>query len=608
MEQKLFPIDFLGTPIQGIYVKEISLAEHLLSQLMEKDVTFGFDLETMSLPAFRHDTTAPLDTLRSKPRLVQICDGKNVIVFDLLHMPLSLFRPFIESKRTIAHNAMFEIKHIIHNFKAQLFNVGCTYIATKLLHHAIYVDDSGIGASLEDVSKSLLKVDLFKNIDHQCWSEPELNYEQISYAAMDAVVVPKLAEKLSVGLQKFGLGKVYQLYKEAQAPLAHMELNGIKLDTPRHLELISEWKARAYAAKKEVMEMTGLEDLTSHTIADYLERILPSEVLDIWPRTETEKLSTSADTFSEFSYLNVVEPFSRFQKATILSSTFGMKLQHKVNEISGRVHARYKLCGTRTGRLSSSDPNLQNMPRSDEMRSIFIPERGNVFVVADFNQIELRVAAELSGDDAMQRAYRGGIDLHALTASKSSRRRLEDVTSEDRQKAKALNFGLLFGLGKAKFKHYAKKSYGVDMTEGEAYDSVTNWHDLYSGYSAWQQDQAQKCEHDLYATTVSGKRRKLSSDNYYGASANTPVQGSASEAMLHALIQLEKQRLLPEYRIINTVHDEIIVECEDNETIISDVSTIVEMAMTKGYQKLFPNGLTRGLVKVGHGINWAEAK
>lgn len=607
MEQTQFNLDLANTPIRGWYIKETALAEQALSQFMEKDVLFGFDLETMSLPEYRNDTTAPLDPLRSVPRLLQLCDGRNVFVFDLLDVPCSLFVPFLENKRLIAHNAVFELQHCYHNFKCSKVDIGCTYLATKLLHHAIYPDDGGIGAGLEDVVKSLLKLDLFKNISHKHWFQPDLNFEQIQYAALDAVVVLKVAAKLVIGLQKYGLTEIYKLYKDSQHPLVMMQLNGMKLDAEKHREMIGIWKHDAYQAKKELLNLTRLDDITGHKIGQYLDKNLPPNIRAIWPLTESGKLSTDSNTFSEFSWVDVVEPFSRFQKASTLSSTFGMKLQHKINQVSGRIHTKYKLCGARTGRLSSSDPNLQNMPSSEDFRSLFIPDEGNVFVRADFNQIELRICAELSQDEYMLNAYRNGIDLHSLTASQLSELSVSQISKLERQKAKALNFGLVFGLGPEGFKHYAKKQYGVTLSDEQADYQVKAWHRLYSGYSSYQKAQAQMCHLRLDVRTPLGKLRRLSLDNYYGASANTPVQGGASECMLRSLCML-KEMISPNMRLINTVHDEIIIECPDTDDAKQEAYISLNTAMQRGFLSVFPNGITRNLVQVSHGGNWAEAK
>ena len=607
MEQNIFDIDFHGTPCRIFYVKEVSVAEQILSCFKEKDCFFGLDLETTALPIYANDRTAPLDPLRSVPRLLQISDGKNIAVFDLLFLPKDLFVEFLQTKRFIAHNAIFEIKHLLRFFNCKNFNVGCTYLATKLLHHAIYVDDGGISAGLEDVVKSVLKLEISKNISHSHWGNPKLNFEQIEYAAIDALVVTKLAPKLSTGLNKYGLGKIYELYKAAQVPLCKMELNGMRINSELHRELIGKWKLEALQAKKELTALTDLDDITGHTIANYLDKHLPPNIRAIWPLTETGKLSTDANTFSEFSFVDIVKPFSKFQKATILCSSFGMKLQQKINPVDNRIHTNYKLCGTRTGRLSSSNPNLQQMPRTAEFRSIFIPEEGNTFVVADFNQIELRICAELSRDQEMLRAYKKGIDLHTLTAANTSHKTMDEITKEDRQKAKALNFGLVFGLGANGFQKYAKKQYGVELSHAESLNEVTAWHDLYEGYTEFQQNQADSCKYSMNVRTPLGKLRKLSEENYYGASSNTPVQGGASEVILRSLCYLESMDPF-NLKFINTVHDEIIVECADNEEEVLWAKSTLETSMIAGFNSVFPKGITKNLVQVSHGKTWAEAK
>src|ERR1051326_6677137 len=147
MKEGPFFSQFLGEKIKVHYIKDKTLALNAIAQFMKKDCLFGFDLETVSHEEFREDSTAPLDPLRSTPRLIQISDGKNVLVFDTFFgITLDIFRDFIQSKKLLAHNAMFEIQHLIHNFKITRGDVGCSYLATKLLHHAIYPDDGGIGA------------------------------------------------------------------------------------------------------------------------------------------------------------------------------------------------------------------------------------------------------------------------------------------------------------------------------------------------------------------------------------------------------------------------------------------------------------------------------
>ncbi len=207
----------------------------------------------------------------------------------------------------------------------------------------------------------------------------------------------------------------------------------------------------------------------------------------------------------------------------------------------------------------------------------------------------------------MLRAYKNGIDLHSLTASQISKKSLKDVTKEDRQRAKALNFGLLFGLGARKLSHYAKKSYGVTIEASEASETVRAWRELYGGYASWQQEQVRKAGSSFEVRTPFGKLRKLPSDNTYGTSMNTPVQGGAAEVMLHALCRLKDTfDGYPGIKVVNCVHDEILVEVPLGYE--EDVKRMIEKEMTLAYLDVFPSGITNKLVDAHVGKTWAESK
>jgi len=166
--------------------------------------------------------------------------------------------------------------------------------------------------------------------------------------------------------------------------------------------------------------------------------------------------------------------------------------------------------------------------------------------------------------------------------------------------------GLLFGLGAEKFSHYAKKGYGVDVSHEEAKSNIKQFRKIYSGHRRWQLDQATRSGQTLEAITVAGKRRKLAPDNYYGACLNHPVQGTAAEIVLQALSKLHSYCLGTDIKLVNCVHDEILVECDPY--IAQDVSQLMTVCMTEAYQESFPNGVTRGLVEVGIGDSWGSAK
>jgi len=612
MKIKKFRIKFNGETYKAKYITNDTMLENALKVLNKCDNLLGLDIETAPLSEYTHlGKTAGLSPHLAYIRLIQIFDGVTSYVIDMKKVNWEKFElaKLLQTKRFIAHNAMFEMKFLL-NYGIKKPNIGCTMILAKLIMHATYPNDAGLSFGLDALIETVFKEKVNKELQASAWGNKFLTFEQIEYAALDAVLVLKLAEKLVIGLEKFKLERIYKLYKDAIYPIAKLELNGLRINKEHHQEMILKWREDLYKAKKEVEKITGLNKITSHTIATWLEGNLPKEVLYLWPRTEKGKLSTDNHTFSDFSYLPIVKPFHEFQTKEKLTSTYGFNLINMINPKSERIHASYNICGTRTGRLSSTRPNMQNAPKDSGIRGNFIPKNGYTFICADYNQIELRVAAEVSQDKNMLKAYRDGLDLHALTAAKISGKNIKHVTETERQSAKAANFGFLFGLGAKKFSHYAKKSYGVEVSDDEAYDAINAFRTTYSGYTKWQMNQVDIGSSTLRVTTPCGKVRKLDKENTYGTAMNTPIQGGAAEVMLYALVIL--QNIIDEKKlnahIVNCVHDEILVECSDGKVNKLIVKNAIKKAMIDGYLSVFPNGVINNLVKVGSGNSWAAAK
>lgn len=588
------------------------MAKKALDLLMKKrDSLYAIDTETMVLPEYKMIDKAGLSPHLSKVRLLQIGNEDNVCVFDLNWFPeesLKMFVPFLSSKRFVAHYAIFDLQRFMQ-WGVKDMNLHCTLIMAKLLYHAILPDDTGISVSLDSLCKELLNFELPKMCQASDWSEPDLTFEQIEYAAMDVITCLKIADKLAEGIHKYGLGRIYYLSKDAQHPIAEMQLNGFKLNAETYRELIPKWISELVPAKKKVQTITGIQSLTAPKLGLWLEKNLDPETMAIWPRTDSGKMSTSADTLADFSYHEIVKPFSEYQKRATLCSTFGQKLINQINPKTGRLHASYKLLGARTGRLSCSEPNLQNLPRDTEVRKQFIAEPGHVFLCADYSQIELRIAAEVSQDRQMINAYKNGTDLHRLTASRVLNKPFEAVTKKERQIGKALGLGLLYGLGARKFSHYVKKGYskdGVSVSEEEAFDYIEKYRETYSGLRDWQLKQAERCKASLKAKTPCGKIRKLSELNYYGGGLNVPIQGAAAEVMLYALVKLEKA-FRGKGQLVNCVHDEVLIEVPEDKAT-DEYKALMEQCMVDAYLEVFPDGVTNGLVDAAYGTNWASAK
>lgn len=608
MQECVFQTTFLEKTYQCFYIKNQSLALEAVSRLMQKDILFAIDSETEPLSEFAHIPKAGLNPYLSRTRLVQICDGENSFIFDMHTLTPFIFKDFLSTKRFVAHYALFDLQYFIKDFEVDNMNIGCTHIMAKLLHHALYPTDAGFSAGLANLCESLLGTSVLKKLQVSDWSIDDLTFEQVEYAAIDAIAVLKLTERLVKGFQRYDLDRIYQLTKAAQHPIAQMQLNGMKLDVEAHKKLISTWRVDLIESLEAVQKLTGIEKLTPTNIEAYLDANLSPEIKAIWPLTEMGKMKLDSDAFAAFDFLPIVEPLARYKKLDKLTSTYGMKLLHSVNPVTGRVHSHYNLCGARTGRLSSNDVNFQNLPARDtSVRKNFVPEYGSVFLCADYGQIEIRVMAELSRDKEMLRAFEEGLDIHTLTGSKISGRSYEEVAKDKpaRQLSKALTFGLAFGIGVKKFAHYARKNYKVDIDAEEAAESIKAWRTLYSGYHTWQMEKAEEAAITCSSVSPCGKIRAILEEKTYSVGMNSEVQSGAAECMLYALTFLHKN-LPPWAIIVNCVHDEILVESIYEGA--DEVQKIINDSMTAGFLAVFPGACTRGLVDCKSGNSWAEAK
>jgi DNA polymerase-1 len=228
----------------------------------------------------------------------------------------------------------------------------------------------------------------------------------------------------------------------------------------------------------------------------------------------------------------------------------------------GRVHAGWWQIETRTGRMSCKEPNLQNVPRvstAPEYRACFAAPDGRVLVKADYSQIELRVAAQEANERVMRAAYAEGADLHRLTAARVLGKPVDQITKEERQMAKAVNFGFLYGMGATKFQGYAKDNYGVEMSGADAFNAREAYFSLYPDLKAWHSTQGGKWESPPIDTfTVLGRRRK--EVKFFAERLNSPIQGTAGDGIKNALALLWEHPLSDDIFPVLCVHDEIVVE------------------------------------------------
>jgi DNA polymerase I-like protein with 3'-5' exonuclease and polymerase domains len=250
-----------------------------------------------------------------------------------------------------------------------------------------------------------------------------------------------------------------------------------------------------------------------------------------------------------------------------------------INTATGRLHPSYYQLGAHSGRFSCGNPNIQQIPRGREFRSCFIPEKGCKLVIADYSQIELRVAAEIAQDKTMQEAYMKNMDLHSLTAALIANKSVENITKQERQAAKAVNFGLIYAMGARGLQGYAKSTYGIDMSLEEAELFRSRFFNAYKGIAKWH-ERMKKASDVRESRTLSGRRILFSGQPGITGLLNIPVQGTAADIFKRALGMMVPVTKRLGGSIIATVHDEILLEVPESKAMEAahELKSIMEKA------------------------------
>lgn len=434
----------------------------------------------------------------------------------------------------------------------------------------------------------------------------------------------QLYHEQSKAMQK--LGRVPKLAEEIEWPvievLARMEHAGITLDT-KYLQKMSkeledqisdiEQKIFGHAdtefniASPSQLAEVLFEKLKIPTTAKQAkEEGLIDEVVGNWfIKKGKTSYSTAANELKKIAELHPVVPLiGEFREYTKLKNTYVDTLPELVDENS-KLHTNFALDVAPTGRLSSHDPNLMNIPVRSELgkkiRHAFVPEKGNVFVAADYSQFELRLAAHLSGEKDMIKAFNEGVDVHQLTAAQIADKPVEDVTKQERYNAKAINFGIMYGQGPFAL----AEQQGITQKEAKAF--IERYFEVRPHLRKYIDSLRDKAKNDGYVETIFGRRRPtpdVKSSNFvvregaYRAAVNTPLQGSAADLMKLAMIKISE--VLPKgSRQLIQIHDSILVECPEKEA--AKVGELLQKTMESVHK--LPVKLD---VDVSIGKNWGE--
>ncbi len=519
---------------------------------------------------------------------------------------------------------------VIDNF-INLCNEGCelcfmdvkSHLGIMDLHEESNVFDIGVAAYLinplrdkygyDDIARDYLDVNidseknlLGKEVLNIFSIEGENAKKHIAYLS----VVPFMAkESVEEKLKELNM---FDLYKDIELPCVYslydLEKNGIKVDGAGLTKFGKNLEERISELVSEIYNYAGKEFNINST--KQLGEILFEDLgLKSGKKTKTG-YSTSVEVLEKISGEHPIVPLIlEYRQLTKLNSTYVVGMTQHICD-DGRIHGKFNQTVTATGRISSTEPNLQNIPTrlplGREIRKVFIPEEGYVFLDADYSQIELRVLAHLSDDDTLIEAYNKDTDIHSITASEVFDVPMEEVTSLMRRKAKAVNFGIVYGIS----------SFGLgqdlDISRKEAEGYIAKYFDTYKGVKTFLDTTVSNAKKNGYSSTIFYRRRpipELSSSNFMTRSfgervaMNSPIQGTAADIIKIAMINVNKELKKGGYksRLILQVHDELLIETKIEE--LEDVKKILVDNMMGAARLKVPL-----VVDVNEGKSWYDAK
>lgn len=431
------------------------------------------------------------------------------------------------------------------------------------------------------------------------------------YAAEDADITLQLKKRFEQELKKEGLETLfYTIEMPLVRVLAEMEIGGVRIDTEALRRSSAILTEKLACTEQEIYTLAGVpfNISSARQVGEILfERLKIDEKAR---KTKTGQYSTTEEVLEKLRYRHpIVDKILEYRGLRKLLSTYIDALPELINPSTGKIHTSFNQTITATGRLSSSNPNLQNIPiRDDEGREIrraFIPEEGELFFSADYSQIELRIMAHLSGDPAMTEAFVSGQDIHAATAAKIYKVNIDEVSKEMRRKAKTANFGIIYGIS----------TFGLaerlNIPRSEAKQLIDGYFETFPQVKAYMEQSIETARQKGYVETLNGRKRMLPDINSHNSvvrgyaernAINAPIQGSAADIIKIAMVRIferfEKEGL--QAKMILQVHDELNFSVPINE--IDVVTRIVKEEMEQAAVLRVPL-----IADTGTGSNWLEA-
>lgn len=546
-----------------------------------------------SQPAIGLDSeTTDLDPYTSRLRLIQLAAPDCVYIVDLDAFQgtdlqkderLTPLRNLLEAPRPIkiAHNAKFDGKFIKHNLGVDLGGLFDTLLASQIVGAGDIEERHGLEtAASRHLNEAVDKSERLSN-----WNF-ELSAAQLEYAARDAAILLPLREKLIERLKADSLVKCAQLEFECVMPVVDIELAGFYMHKDRWLEQLHVVEKSRAELAEQLQCVLAVEsqqrslfggpqrddiNLDSH---QQLTQALNRLGIPVPDSTRNWKLQPLA---AQYPVIATLLEYRTVQKAL---TSYGLNMIDLINPVTKRLHADFRQIGAPTGRFACTNPNIQQVPHALEYRRCFsgYPD-GRKLVIADYSQIELRILAEFSGDQGFIQAFESGADLHRVTASQVFNVALDQVSKDQRDFAKRLNFGVVYGIGAQRF------ALMTGLSVSEADNVLRRYFSTYRQLDTYLRDAAESAVRDRQSRTASGRlvrfrydendRQQISMTQRNGK--NTPIQGTSADILKRALRLLKTELNGTSSRIVNIIHDEIVVETDSDNA--SEVATKVERVM-----------------------------
>jgi len=526
---------------------------------------------------------------------------------------LEEFKPFFESKiEKIGHNLKYDIK-VLSNYgmpvKGKLFD-------TMIAHYLINPDMRHTMDMLSETYLNYQPVSITELIGKKGKNQLSMRVipiaDQTEYAVEDADITFQLKQLFTGELES---GNVTKLFNDIELPLVSvltaMEIEGININTDFLNKLSVTLTDDINRLEKNIYEQAG--EAFNIASPKQLGIVLfeKMELVKKPKKTKTGQYATGEDILSylakEHEIIRDIQEYRQYKK---LQSTYVDALPNEVNPKTGRIHTQYMQAVAATGRLSSNNPNLQNIPirteRGKEVRKSFIPRDENyVLLAADYSQIELRIIAALSAEENMMEAFKNGEDIHASTAAKVFNVPLDEVTREQRSNAKTVNFGIVYGVSAFGLSNQ------TDLSRSEAKELIDTYYETYPKLKAYMSAQVDFAREHGYVETVLNRRRYLKDINSRNAmvrsgaernAVNAPIQGSAADIIKLAMINIhnrfEKENF--KSKMLLQVHDELVFDAHKDE--LDTIRPIIKYEMENAFKMSVPLD-----VEVGIGENWLEA-